>query len=157
VFTMGASRPMGINKAIMSDDATVVMTNYQAYADSIRSVRTEVFVIEQSVPIELEHDEFDESATHVVVFSHGLAIATGRILVDGHIGRIAVLKEWRGKGFGKLIMEKFFERAKEQKLSSVWLSSQWHAHGFYCNLGFACIGEKYYEAGIEHIKMRKPI
>lgn len=141
----------------MSGDKTIIMTDYQPYADSIRSIRTEVFVIEQSVPIELEHDEFDKSASHVIVFINGLAIATGRILEDGHIGRIAVLKEQRGKGIGRLIMEKLFECAKARKLSSVWLSSQWHANRFYSNLGFVCVGGKYYEAGIEHIKMKKSI
>jgi len=141
----------------MSDNYKIIITDYLAYAKDIRSIRTKVFVVEQSVPVEIEHDELDEVATHILVLLEGSAIATGRMLEDGHIGRIAVLKAHRGKGVGKLIMQKFFDHAKEQKLKKIWLSSQWHAHRFYCNLGFACIGEQYQEAGIVHIKMTKEI
>ena len=141
----------------MSDHYKIIITDYQSYAEDIRSVRTEVFVVEQSVPVELEHDEHDETALHAVVFVEGLAVATGRMLEDGHIGRIAVLRNQRGKGVGKLVMQTFLQRAKERKLNKVWLSSQCHAHQFYVNLGFVCVGEKYQEAGIDHIKMTKAI
>jgi hypothetical protein len=141
----------------MSNKHKIIITDYHAYAKDIRGVRDEVFVLEQSVPVEIEHDEHDETALHAVVFAQGSAVATGRMLDDGHIGRIAVLKSQRGKGIGKLIMLEFFQQAKERQLSKIWLSSQWHAHRFYSNLGFVCIGEKYLEAGIEHIKMTKEI
>jgi len=141
----------------MSEHFEILLGDYQARIESIRSIRDQVFVVEQSVPIEIEHDELDELATHILVLLEGSAIATGRMLEDGHIGRIAVLKAHRGKGVGKLIMQKFFDHAKEQKLKKIWLSSQWHAHRFYCNLGFVCIGEQYQEAGIVHIKMTKEI
>ena len=140
-----------------SDFIEIVICDYQTHFEAIRSVRDKVFVKEQSVPIDIEIDGLDEKAIHVVVVIKGSAIATGRMLEDGHIGRIAVLNNQRGKGIGRLIMQKFLEHAKEQKLKKVWLSSQWHAHRFYCNLGFVCIGEKYQEAGIDHIKMTKSI
>ena len=141
----------------MSENYKIIISDYQTYAKDIRAVRNEVFVLEQSVPVELEHDEHDEKALHVVVYTKGLAVGTGRMLDDGHIGRIAVLKPYREKGIGNLIMKKLFERAKENQLTKVWLSSQWHAHRFYCNLGFVCIGDQYQEAGIDHIKMVKAI
>jgi hypothetical protein len=141
----------------MSDNCKIIITDYQTHADDIRGIRTEVFVVEQSVPVELEHDEHDEVALHAVVFVEGSAIATGRMLNDGHIGRIAVLRSQRGKGVGKLVMQAFIQRAKTMKLNKVWLSSQCHAQQFYANLGFVCVGEKYQEAGIDHVKMTKVI
>jgi len=141
----------------MSDNCKIIITDYQAHVEDIRSIRDEVFVVEQSVPLELERDEHDEVALHAVVFANGSAVATGRMLKDGHIGRIAVLRSQRGKGIGRVVMQAFFRQAKEMKLNKVWLSSQCHAQQFYVNLGFVCIGKKYQEAGIDHIKMTKMI
>ena len=76
---------------------------------------------------------------------------------DGHIGRVAVLKQFRGKGVGKLIMKMIIEWAQESQLKTLWLSSQSHARGFYIDLKFTCTGEKYEEAGIDHIKMTRKL
>jgi len=141
----------------MSDNCKIIITDYPAYVEDIRSIRTQVFVVEQSVPVELEHDEHDETALHVLVFTEGSAVATGRILEDGHIGRIAVLRNQRGKGVGNIVMQALLQQAKKMKLNKVWLSSQCHAHQFYTNLGFVCVGGKYQEAGIDHVKMTKVI
>ena len=139
----------------MNDNYKVIITDYLAYAKDIRSIRTEVFIVEQSVPAELERDEHDETARHVVVFVEGSAVATGRMLDDGHIGRIAVLRSQRGKGVGSIVMQALLQQAKVMKITKVWLSSQCHARQFYDNLGFICVGEKYQEAGIDHIKMTR--
>jgi hypothetical protein len=88
-----------------------------------------------------------------LAFVDEVPIGTGRILGDGHIGRIAVLEKHRGVGIGKLIMKELIKWAQEMSLEKVWLSSQWHAHSFYLDLGFVCVGEIYKEAGIDHIKM----
>ena len=88
-----------------------------------------------------------------MAFVDEVPIGTGRILGDGHIGRIAVLEKHRGLGIGKLIMKELIKWAQEMSLEKVWLSSQWHAHSFYLDLGFVCVGEIYKEAGIDHIKM----
>lgn len=141
----------------MNNNYKIIITDYPAYNDDIRSIRTEVFVVEQSVPVELEHDEYDETALHVLVFSEGSAVATGRMLEDGHIGRIAVLRSQRGKGVGNIVMQALLQQAKVMKITKVWLSSQCHARQFYDNLGFVCVGEKYQEAGIDHIKMTRAI
>ena len=92
---------------------------------------------------------------HVLAFVDGVPIGTGRILSDGHIGRVAVLKDYRGLGIGKLIMKELIKWAQDMNLEKVWLSSQWHAHSFYLDLGFVCVDEIYKEAGIDHIKMFK--
>ena len=130
-----------------------ITTNYKSNHKDICQVRFKVFVDEQNVPEELEIDGYDDEATHVLILLDDKAIGTGRILADGHIGRVAVLKKYRGQGVGKLIMKKLIEWAQENQLKTLWLSSQWHAHGFYIDLDFACIGDRFEEAGIDHIKM----
>jgi len=130
-----------------------ITTNYKSNHKDICQVRFKVFVDEQNVPEELEIDGYDDKATHVLILLNDKAIGTGRILADGHIGRVAVLKKYRGQGVGKLIMKKLIEWAQENQLKTLWLSSQWHARGFYIDLDFACIGERFEEAGIDHIKM----
>ena len=125
--------------------------------NDICKIRFEVFVDEQNVPEELEIDGLDDEAKHVLAYLDNEAIGTGRILSDGHIGRIAVLKKHRGLGIGKIMMQSLMQSAEEAKLEKLWLSSQWHARGFYLDLGFQCEGEIYEEAGIDHIKMSKKI
>ena len=125
---------------------TSIICDYESHTEDICAIRCEVFVGEQNVPEELE-------AKHVLAFVDGMPIGTGRILNDGHIGRVAVLKNYRGLGIGKLIMKELIKWAQDMNLEKIWLSSQWHAHSFYLDLGFVCVGEIYKEAGIDHIKM----
>jgi|TARA_B110000093_G_scaffold19865_1_gene18068 predicted GNAT family N-acyltransferase len=134
-------------------NTTTIICDYEPHTDDICAIRYEVFVDEQNVPEELEIDGFDGEAKHVLTFVDGLPIGTGRILSDGHIGRVAVLKNYRGLGIGKSIMKELIKCAQDLSLEKVWLSSQWHAHSFYLDLGFVCVGEIYKEAGIDHIKM----
>ena len=132
---------------------TSIICDYKSNIEDICAIRYEVFVDEQNVPEELEIDGLDGEAKHVLAFVDGVPIGTGRILDDGHIGRVAVLKDYRGFGIGKLIMKELIKWAKNITLKKVWLSSQWHAHSFYLDLGFVCVGDIYKEAGIDHIKM----
>ena len=132
---------------------TTIICDYEHNTEDICAIRYEVFVEEQNVPEELEIDGLDNEAKHVLAFVNEVPIATGRILSDGHIGRVAVLEKHRGLGIGKLIMKELVKCAQDMNLEKVWLSSQWHAHSFYLDLGFVCVGEIYKEAGIDHIKM----
>jgi len=136
---------------------TSIICDYKSNIEDICAIRYEVFVDEQNVPEELEIDGLDGEAKHVLVFVDGLPIGTGRILDDGHIGRVSVLKDYRGFGIGKLIMQELIKWAQDMSLEKVWLSSQWHAHSFYLDLGFVCVGDIYKEAGIDHIKMFKAV
>ena len=138
-------------------NTTTIICDYEPHTDDICAIRYKVFVDEQNVPEELEIDGFDGEAKHVLIFVDGLPIGTGRILSDGHIGRVAVLKNYRGLGIGKSIMKELIKCAQDLSLEKVWLSSQWHAHSFYLDLGFVCVGEIYKEAGIDHIKMFKTL
>jgi predicted GNAT family N-acyltransferase len=127
--------------------------NYKNNEKEICKIRFEVFVDEQNVPEELEIDGLDDEAKHVLIYNNDEPIGTGRILSDGHIGRVAVLKKYRGLGIGKSVMQELIKWALENNLKKLWLSSQWHAHSFYLDLDFVCEGEIYEEAGIDHIKM----
>lgn len=117
-------------------------------------VRFTVFVEEQGVPREIELDEQDSVSVHAVVFEGTTPIATGRLLPDGHIGRMAVLKKWRNRGIGSLMLRKLLERAKERGQPQVALSAQIHAVPFYRAHGFVEEGSEYLEAGIRHQAMR---
>ena len=130
-----------------------IICDYESHTEDICAIRYEVFVDEQKVPEKLEIDGLDNEAKHVLAFVDCVPIGTGRILSDGHIGRVAVLKDYRGLGIGKLIMKELIKWAHDLSLEKVWLSSQWHAHSFYLDFGFVCVDEIYKEAGIDHIKM----
>ncbi len=130
-----------------------IICDYESHTKDICAIRYKVFVGEQKVPVDLEIDGLDDQAKHVLAFVDGVPIGTGRILSDGHIGRVAVLKDYRGLGIGKSIMKDLIKWAQDMNLEKVWLSSQWHAHSFYLDLDFVCVGEIYKEAGIDHIKM----
>lgn len=130
------------------------IANYDECSERIRNIRDDVFIKEQGVPRSIEVDGLDPEAIHAIVFDGDTEIGTGRMLRDGHIGRIAVKKRYRGKGIGKLIMERLIDEAKVMRIPDVWLSSQCHAKGFYEKLGFVEIGDVYQEASIDHVKMK---
>ena len=136
---------------------TSIICDYISNIEDICAIRYEVFVDEQNVPEELEIDGLDNEAKHVLAFVEGVPIGTGRILNDGHIGRVAVLKDYRSLGIGKSIMKELIKWAQGMNLEKVWLSSQWHAHSFYLDLDFVCVGDIYKEAGIDHIKMYRAL
>jgi predicted GNAT family N-acyltransferase len=99
-------------------------------------------------------DDNDAVSIHAVAWRDGRAVGTGRLLPDGHIGRMAVLKNWRGKGVGRELLRALMRKARERGDREVVLSSQVHAMGFYANEGFKPEGPVYLEAGIDHQDMR---
>jgi predicted GNAT family N-acyltransferase len=124
--------------------------------DLIRHVRISVFCREQSIPQELDFDGLDPECRHVLAFTNsGEPIGTARMQKDGHLGRIAVLKEWRKHGVGKALVESLVGVAKSEGLLQVYLNAQVHAVPFYKELGFRPEGEAFLEAGIEHYKMTR--
>lgn len=116
-------------------------------------IRFEVFVREQRVPAEIELDDQDGVSLHAIGFIGGKAVATGRLLPDGHIGRMAVLKEWRGRGLGGALLARLIDAARRRGDREVALSAQVHAVDFYRAHGFRPVGEAYVEAGIDHQAM----
>ena len=121
----------------------------------LRAIRTSVFVDEQGVPEELEWDGLDGQCTHALAQSAaGEAIGTGRLLPDGHIGRMAVVRHWRHKGVGSAILKVLIAAAADAGYASVALNAQTHALEFYRRFGFESEGGEFMEAGIPHRSMR---
>lgn len=125
---------------------------------SAAPIRLEVFVHEQHVPPEEEIDALDAACVHVVAFgTHGSALATGRLLPDGHIGRMAVLKAVRGQGLGSAVLQALMQQAQQKGFVEVVLSAQTHALQFYVRHGFVPEGAEYLDANIPHVLMRKAL
>ncbi|MEY2804303.1 MAG: hypothetical protein RL657_1639 [Pseudomonadota bacterium] len=125
---------------------------------SAAALRTAVFVREQGVPQELEWDAEDHSALHAVVLDEaGQALATGRLLQHApgvaRIGRMAVAREWRGRGLGRQVLQALMQAARDRGDLRVMLHAQTSARGFYEQAGFQPEGALFAEAGIEHIEM----
>ena len=129
----------------------------ERYAPEIRRIRNAVFTHEQGIDEAIDFDGQDSAALHVLVRASGRYVGTGRMLSDGHIGRLAVLAEHRGRGLGALAVSALMDEAKRRGMHRVYLGSQRQAVGFYRKLGFCDSGEPFMEAGIEHLEMEKDI
>jgi len=138
----------------MVQTQTMTWKEARPEAEPIRFV---VFVEEQKVPVEMELDEHDPVCVHVIARSEGKAVGTGRLLPDGHIGRMAVLKAWRGRGVGAAMLKVLVDAARERGDKEVVLSAQTHALEFYSKYGFASEGPVYPDCEIPHQDMRKKL
>ncbi|MGK5047451.1 GNAT family N-acetyltransferase [Janthinobacterium sp. GB4P2] len=119
------------------------------------AIRFEVFVDEQKVPAEIELDDMDAVCLHAVAYDDtGNAIGTGRLLPDGHIGRMAVRQPGRGTGVGGAILQLLMEKARERGDAAVVLNAQTVAAPFYARHGFVQQGDVFEEAAIAHVEMR---
>ncbi len=117
----------------------------------LAAVRRTVFIEEQGVPEELEWDEDDADAVHALARTpQEVAIGTARLLRDGRIGRMAVVKSWRGRGVGSAILRFLIQAAARLGHPLPRLHAQTHALSFYARHGFAAVGEEFMEAGIPH-------
>jgi len=130
------------------------VVRWQAAETTLRQLRRAVFIDEQHVPEELEWDGRDTDSDHVLVYSEdNHPIATGRLLADGRIGRMAVLPAWRGQGAGKAVLARLIQLARARRLPQVSLDAQTQAMGFYERHGFHAEGEVFMDAGILHRRM----
>ncbi|KJF97714.1 GNAT family N-acetyltransferase [Photobacterium leiognathi] len=126
-----------------------------AHRGLIRTVRDQVFIQEQHIDPEIEFDDLDSEAVHVLVMDGEQPLGTGRILVDGHIGRIAIMKAARGQGLGAKVVQALVEYAQQQGYPRVDLGAQTHAVDFYRKLGFMPYGDEFMEANIPHQAMEQ--
>ena len=132
----------------------IVIGDWDSVREHAQALRIEVFVVEQGVPVELEWDEADEVSIHAVAYDdEGQPVATGRLLPDGHIGRMAVRKSARGRGIGAEVLRALLAEAKRLEHRELVLHAQTHAAGFYSKHGFTHEGEEFMEAGIPHYRM----
>ncbi len=136
----------------------IVLGTWERLRDDAYAVRHEVFVLEQAVPPEIELDDDDPVAVHAVAYGDdGTPVATGRLLPDGHIGRMAVRKAARGSGVGGQVLDALIAQGHGDGHRLLLLHAQTHARGFYEAHGFAAQGETFVEAGIEHIAMTREL
>jgi predicted GNAT family N-acyltransferase len=121
----------------------------------LRAIRCEVFVREQRVPEALEWDGLDAQCLHVLARDAcARPIATGRLLPDGHIGRMAVLKPWRRRGVGGAVLDELLSMARARGDAVLILHAQSYVTAFYRRAGFAVTSAEFMEAGIAHVEMR---
>lgn len=134
------------------DDAEEMLLAY--------SIRTEVFTNEQGVNVDIERDACDINAVHVLATIDKVPVGTGRIVFHegmAKIGRVAVLKAYRGQGLGLKICQELIEIARVQGAHRAMLHAQIDAKDFYTKMGFIPVGTEFIEADIRHIKMEREI
>lgn len=131
----------------------VRIADWQKDNADLRRIREAVFIAEQAVPPEQEWDADDVEAVHFLALEDGYAIGTARLLADGQIGRVAVLRDWRGMNVGDALMQAVIAEAERRGLREQKLTAQVHATRFYERLGFEVVSEEFLEAGIPHVDM----
>lgn len=144
----------------MSGSATcdIELLDWARAAPLVMPLRERVFVVEQGVPAEIELDAFDPVCRHAVGRdAAGRVIATGRLLPDGHIGRMAVDAGRRGHGIGGAVLEALVLEARARGMREVVLNAQIRAVDFYLRHGFSPEGDVFVEAGIDHRTMRRAL
>ncbi|TVQ08845.1 MAG: GNAT family N-acetyltransferase [Balneolaceae bacterium] len=132
----------------------VRLAGWSGDQSEIRRIRTLVFIEEQEIPEDEEFDDADPSAIHVLAHdTNGEAIGTARLLDYKKIGRVAVMRNWRGRGVGKALILFLMQVARENGAPAVELDAQVYAIPFYEKLGYRVTGEEFMDAGIPHRKM----
>jgi predicted GNAT family N-acyltransferase len=120
------------------------------------AIRRRVFIQEQGVPEDIEIDRDDKRALHFLAFNEGKAVGTARVVLrhrSAKIGRMAVLKSFRGKGVGKKLLRWAVIAARRRGAQTIYLHAQVAVIGFYETLGFRRASQVFREAGIPHRKM----
>jgi predicted GNAT family N-acyltransferase len=137
---------------------SILLTDWAHERARLSRVRRAVFIDEQGVPEDMEWDADDAGAVHLLaVDDQGQAIGCARLLPDGHIGRMAVLPAWRGRGVGRALLAAAQNAAQTRGHTTLRLSAQTHAAAFYARAGFVAVGDDYEEAGIAHVAMQKKL
>jgi predicted GNAT family N-acyltransferase len=138
----------------METELRIELLPWERARELAAPIRLEVFVREQRVPAEIEIDDRDAESLHAIAFLEEKPVGTARLLPDGHIGRMAVLKTHRKKGVGAAMLKRLIGAARARGDREVALSAQVHAVPFYRAHGFVEEGAEYEEAGIAHQAMR---
>jgi predicted GNAT family N-acyltransferase len=144
----------------MPDEKIIVINFTSALMPAVFALRHEIFVVEQAVPPELERDEFDAEAIHLVALRDDEVIGMLRIVRSGQhakIGRMAVRAAVRKSGVGSRLIQHAEVVASQMGLKEIVLHAQLAAKGFYRRLGYSEVGDIFEEAGIPHVEMRKAL
>jgi predicted GNAT family N-acyltransferase len=139
----------------MTTPFTVSLVSWHDGEPLLRAIREAVFIREQNVPIDLEWDGKDGDCRHALALSlNGDAIGCARMQANGHIGRVAVLPQWRSQKVGTAIMEALIDEARSRGYKQVDVYAQTNAIPFYLNFGFVEYGKEFMDAGLPHRKMK---
>ena len=125
--------------------------------NDLAQLRRTVFIEEQQVSEAEEWDGEDVHGLHFLATMAGTPVGCARLLPDGHIGRMAVLKAWRGQGVGRRLMKVILMEAEKLKLGHLFLNAQTRAAGFYTRFGFNPVGTEFLDAHIPHVRMEKTL
>lgn len=132
-------------------------SNWESNKIDLQKIRRKVFIEEQNVPEPEEWDEYDEQHDHFLVYWDDQAIGCARLLKSGQVGRMAIIKEYRGQAFGSALLKFILSFAKKHGFKTVFLHAQTHAIPFYLKFGFTSYGEIFDDAGIPHQSMQLAI
>ncbi|GHA71576.1 GNAT family N-acetyltransferase [Cognatilysobacter bugurensis] len=142
----------------MTDGFVVERVAFDEARVELHAVRGTVFIDEQRVPAEIERDALDPQCVHVLArAADGTPIGAGRLTPDRRIGRMAVLRDWRGRGVGEAMLAALVDSASAMGWPEVRLHAQVGALAFYRRLGFLPLGPRFEEAGIEHQTMARAL
>jgi predicted GNAT family N-acyltransferase len=137
---------------------SVRFVDWSSEEQTLRMIRETVFIMEQDVHEDEEFDGRDEGALHLLAEDpKGRPIATARMLPDGQVGRMAVLRHWRKKGVGSAMLIKLFVEARVRGLKQLRADAQVRALPFYEKHGFWAVGEEFLDARIPHLKVIKEL
>ena len=137
------------------NDVSISQVDWNSHREQLSIVRYEVFVVGQNVPVELEQDELDPICAHFLATVNEKPVGTARVDQTAHIGRVAVLESYQGRGIGSSLMELAVKHIEAARHPYALLNSQVAATQFYAKLGFEPHGVEFMEAGIAHVAMRK--
>ena len=138
----------------MQANFQIEVVSWQQAEQDLRAIRTPVFIKEQAVAPDFEWDEIDQVAVHLLATQNNEPIACLRIIDYHKIGRMAVLKEFRGNGLGATLLLEAVKICKAHGSKTVHLSAQTHAIGFYEKCGFKVTSAVYQDVHIAHVDMQ---
>lgn len=138
----------------MNGTLEINIVDWHDRQDALKAIRKSVFIDEQHVPRELEWDGRDTECIQFLASIDSTPVATARLTPEGQIGRMAVLKDFRGNGFGSELLVAVLEQAKHAGYAQVFLHAQVSVIKFYEQHGFTAEGNVFMDAGIKHRTMK---
>ena len=152
--------PTSVKRYVAMDFGAIMITMQWFFGEQdledVYALRRRVFIEEQQIAEADEYEGDDGACIHTVLYVNNAPVATGRVKItkdDYVIGRVATLAEFRGKGFGRAVMQALIKACCIMGGERQILHAQLHARKFYEDLGFTAYGEEFEEAGIPHICM----